>query len=528
MTLPYFFVQGKTGICANTTIPQNVCQNSQQTIDSATEAANPLLQHDRACAMGIRSTRAEHLNEAIHFDFGIGYNWTVSAWPYITDTQNGTLLVVLPGRNLNFAWNGLTERYEGPRGFELTYDVYASQFTLKDPDGRIWQFVGFGKALTPKGRFFNLTAPNGETATVNGYTSYGHITRIVTRRRQGSSWAEETWDYAYVSCDDGAERLQTFTIQSQVAGGSSENVRRYSYTYTIDGDLESVTESLYLDAQWVPQGVFYYRYAADGEPHRLQYALHPEQFAALSEDPEVSDPWQATDEQVAQYATYYFEYDANHRLSYRQPLAGGASWFSYTEGDATSTDPNVVHLQTVETRADGSLRTSLTNYRNQPLVTEFKESANESTSSIDFYEYTEDGQLALHATPSAMEDYQLSVEGGYTVEPTYRSENGQYNVGLIHVYDYYAETTTGTGGGAATGFLQGEKIRKGRDGADITLRSLEYTEHSAEVPLEDVTWSSSSSSSSGPATVELTIYPPARETHYRNDDGTGAIETESS
>ena len=66
-----------------------------------------------AHASGITSTHADHLGEEVDFDFGVGFNWTVSAWPYITDIQNDQLLVVLPGYSLRFTWNSSTAVYEG-------------------------------------------------------------------------------------------------------------------------------------------------------------------------------------------------------------------------------------------------------------------------------------------------------------------------------------------------------------------------------------------------------------------------------
>ena len=67
--------------------------------------------------------------------------------------------------------------------------------------------------------------------------------------------------------------------------------------------------------------------------------------------------------------------------------------------------------------------------------------------------------------------------------PTYNSDGGQYNVGLVHVYSYYSETTTDTGGVAVKGYKQYDKIKQGRDGSEIKTRKYEYTEQSAAVEL---------------------------------------------
>jgi hypothetical protein len=84
-----------------------------------------------------------------------------------------------------------------------------------------------------------------------------------------------------------------------------------------------------------------------------------------------------------------------------------------------------------------------TSFRNQPLLEEFKESASSAESLLEYRECDSDGNLTLHATPSALEGYSLS---GFAIEPEYKSEGGQYTVGLVRLYTYYTQTTTGTGG----------------------------------------------------------------------------------
>ena len=79
-----------------------------------------------------------------------------------------------------------------------------------------------------------------------------------------------------------------------------------------------------------------------------------------------------------------------------------------------------------------------------------------------------------------MSGYSVS---GYTIVPTYKSEAGQYNVGLINVYTYYSDMTTDTGGHAVKGYKEYDKIKQGRDGTPINVRKYEYTEHSATVRL---------------------------------------------
>src|SRR5690606_21116176 len=64
-----------------------------------------------------------------------------------------------------------------------------------------------------------------------------------------------------------------------------------------------------------------------------------------------------------------------------------------------------------------------------------------------------------------------------------------------------------TGGGAAAGHVQFEKIKNGSSGTAIKLKELKYTSRSVG---------------------SVTIYPVTKETIYRNEDGTGGIDTETS
>ena len=498
MTKPRLFVQGRTCICADTVLHLCNCQGGVCQSEVCVTQGDWFWKHARAKKTDITSTHADHLGEQIDFDFGIGFNWTFSAWPYITDAQNDTLLVVLPGYSLRFTWNSSTACYEGPTKYTLTYDKNLSRFTLVEPDGSFWYFRGFKPTLIPKGRFLYYQAANGDSASVTGYTGYGHITQIIARYRSNGSVAEEIYDYTYATFDDGAERLTTLTRRLQLPAQGVQELQRFNYSYFASGDLKSVTESLSLNSEWVAQELHHYRYYEETEsvpPHLLKYVLEPEQYAALAADPDVEDPLTASEEEVAEYATYYFEYDANQQVSLQRPLSGGEVRYTYQDGNLVSMDPNVVRRTTVATQADGSQLTCLLNPFGKPLIHAFSA----SPSSIDFYQYNSDGELTLHATPSAVEDYQVDVENGYTVTPTYRSEGGVYDVGLIYLHTYYSETTTGTGGSAVKGRREYDQIQQGRDGTPIKLRKYEYSSHTAEV---EVGWlgllDSSSSSSSSP------------------------------
>ena len=110
--------------------------------------------------------------------------------------------------------------------------------------------------------------------------------------------------------------------------------------------------------------------------------------------------------------------------------------------------------------------------------------------------------ITLHATSAAIASYtDHDIHYATPIAVTYRSENGSYTVGQVDLKEYYA--TTDLSQGAVAGYLRAEKIKKGRDGTPILLRSYRYTGQG--IPL--FSGSSSSSSSSGSGDPQLSVYP---------------------
>ena len=147
------------------------------------------------------------------------------------------------------------------------------------------------------------------------------------------------------------------------------------------------------------------------------------------------------------------------------------------------------NAKTVETRPDGSEHIVYTNYIGQILI---KELCSDSDRWIEYRRYDQEGRRIERANPSAATGYDDSqADLGVTL----RSD-----AGLIQVREYYA----GTGGGAAKGRLQFRKIKRGSAGQEIKRAAFEYATHSAG---------------------GVTVHPLSKQTEFRNDDGTGAIQT---
>ncbi len=511
-------------------------------------------------ADNLLSTNSSPLFEPISYDFGAGPNIVAAEWPWVADTNEPTprYFVHLPPRAaLQFCWqaespDGLTGHLSGPPGWNL---VYTGNWELTNAEGERWTFVGFERDAHPKGRLMSYQGPGGEGYEVydpedpdnlqaDAYTEAGHIKGLRYMYTYEGKTLHEYLDFSYASGEDGRERLQQATLRRQEGESAVENVQRVLFEHqwatasssssssSSSGDCGSlgpwyyrgtVTHQVYEQGAWAATGTtyrqYYLRWEIGGFAGALKYYLDAEAYERLKNDPAVSDPLSASDALVAQYATLYLEYDATGRVSKRRALGGGEVTFSYVEGYTLTDDLNKYRLKTTETHADGSVRTRYTNFQGQVLLAELQESAGASERVLEFRQYDGQGNLTLHATPSALAGYSSS---NGTITPTYQSEGGQYTVGLVHLYTYYSETTTGSGGGAVEGFQQYDKVRQGRDGSPILVRTYEYTEHAITV---DVGGSSSSSSSSSAGSLVVTVYPLAKETRYRHEDGSGAVET---
>ncbi|MEX0818036.1 MAG: hypothetical protein WD070_00540, partial [Pirellulaceae bacterium] len=487
-------------------------------------------------------------------DYGLGANRLLSVDPFVTSGCACEVYVVFPPCTiLRFNYNDETETYEGEPGYCLVYRN--NGFTLVDNQGESWFFRGFEPHEEYPGRFISGPAANGSRHSLeafdpddpegNPYNESGGLKGL--RVVETVDDVQITYAYVFTYRADG--HMTVATVKRKEDEGSWQNLQRVLFTYYgastdssssssgggsgeseggLDGDLQSATEQFYVEDQWTGDRVSYYRYHTGGTAgyeHQVKYVLGPEEFERLAADPEVADPLSASDEKVAEYAATYLEYDEDGEVSLRQ-RAGSLPSILYTEtSDYEGEGHNQWKTKTVETRGDGGVRTRYENFKGQPLLEEFKTHATADESLIEFREYAANGNLTLHATASALESYSV---GNYAITPTYKSENGQFNVGLVHLYDYYTETTTGTGGVAAAGLKQHDKVRQGRDGTPILVRTHEYTERSAVIHPPDTGLSSpSSSSSSGGLDSYFTvaIHPIAREIEYKTEHGTSPIVT---
>jgi RHS repeat-associated protein len=427
--------------------------------------------------------------------------------------------------------------YESDSGTTLVFQNGA--YTFIPADGSVpTVFVGekFYSGPGENGAVVQVFDPaDPDNPNANPYTEAGNPKGLKTSQTVDGVTTTTAYAHSYQEVND-RELIAATILRRRVGTGAWDDLQRTSYTYYgssspygLEGDQQTVTEQFFENGQWAGGRVSYYRYYTDdqsgGRPHAIKYALEPEAYERLKADPEVTDPLAASDAKIAQYAHRTLAYASSGLIATQSAFGEVESTFAYEEGDAGSTDYNTVRRKTTETRRDGSVQITYKNFKEQPLLTESKESADATTSTLDYYRYDAAGKLLEHATPSALAGYSASNN---VIVPEYRAEGGLYHVGLIRLYEYYEETTTGTGGVAAKGYKKCEKIKQGRDGTPIKLVEYEYTEHTATHTVATPSFDGAGTwgDPTAPApTVDATTYPLAREIRYRNEDGTGQLVT---
>ena len=429
-------------------------------------------------------------------DLGNGYNWLVEQWPYLIEHADGAITVVRGVRKT--LWFDLVEgNYVGRYGAKsaLTRDAANNRFVLTLPGGEQWRFHDFDQMANPPGLFASQVTKGGQVTEVTSYTADERIEEIQrSATTSGGSTVTQSFRYAY----NGEGRTTSVTLRQRVNAGAWTDIRRVLYEYygTAEnfgsaGDLKRARIQVPQNGAWADSEIDYYRYYKAGEAkgfeHGLKYVVGPKAYAQMTADG--LDPLTASNAQVAQYADHYFEYDAERRAT-KEAVDGGSRVFTFAYTTSSHADGyNNWKVKTVETRPDGSRIIVYTNFIGQFLIHELTDGTNRW---IENRKYDLEGREIQQASPSAVTGYDDSFAN--------LNVSLKANDGLIQVTDYYATT----GGGAAKGYIQFLKIKRGSAGTEINQTKFEYTSHSA----------------SG-----ITVHPISKQIVYRNEDGTGAIET---
>ena len=358
-----------------------------------------------------------------------------------------------------------------------------------EPDGDGWELIGPEGdefSFDGDGRFTNSTSADGavteyseigELADASEFQSGGELEGLANpanlsqtqmRKYGGNEDVPVVEDVTY-TWDNSFAKPRAIVVEHSRTNdnGPTEKLSRLVYDYYQDGDqygnegqLKRVTSQVHDSdtQQWKDAKTSMYRY--DTETGRLKYSLHPGDFEKLENDPAVSDPFEADDETVANYADTKYEYDSQGRVS-KRVIHGGrrTHLFSYDRSE---------HIQEVnhwtyrfqEELPSGDLKIRYSNYARQPIA-EITQRGDDTW--IHYYQYDQSGRRVLHAHPSAV----ISID---ETSPTLMQfEAGKFNLlrdheGLIELTSYAEDS----------GKVVRRAIQNGTLGDEITLAEYEY------------------------------------------------------
>ena len=463
-----------------------------------------------------------------------GTGWIDSSLPTLQASADGTTVAVVRSATDIETFDRQANGQYTPESANTSSLTHANGlFSYTDSQGDQVQFYDFSSG-TPTGRqgqMTTMTSAAGLLTYVSAWTTGGAIQEV--RRHNAAGSDAESWLYSYAA---NTGLLSSVQLRQPNGQGGWTVVQQVLYTYYDGiepygnlGDLQTATVE---DAQGDVLGADYYRYYTPGDANGyvegLKYVFDPQSYARLCAA--VSNPFQASDAQVAPFAQQYFQYDSQSRVTLHavQGAGGGAAGgigtytFAYSESTAVAADtidelgvgmttnPNAWQYKTVETLPDGNENLYYANGWGEPMLSVFKDISDPGNAGLDgdqwitFSKYDSQGRLIEQAQPSAVTGYNESSPDLLVYQ------NGSYeylsnNSGLIELTDYYTQTTaTATTAGGAAGYFEDSKVQEGQLGTPV----LQETEQYYAV--------------SGSGT---TVYPEATVTVYRNSDGTGAETT---
>ena len=244
-----------------------------------------------------------------------------------------------------------------------------------------------------------------------------------------------------------------------------------------------------------------------GFAHGLRNALLPVAYSGLASYAAANDGGQVDqvpDSVADTYTCYYFQYDANCRVSKESVYGQTGTWSFTTQLATSSTNSNVWQRKTVTTEPDGATSTVYTNYIGETMLTDLHDPLT-GTEAITYNRYDGNGNLLWTAEPSAFQKaggvyYNQSFTDliGYSPYGSARPYDGtsqflKPNAGQFDVNQYYATTgttnlynqsnppslaTSAVGGGVA-GYLQASGVQQGSQGEPDWQTSLDYIGYTA-------------------------------------------------
>jgi RHS repeat-associated protein len=396
----------------------------------------------------------------------------------------------------------------------LTHNSNATQnfFTLSDGQGTLYTFSDFSGAatLSPPGMLQSMTDAAG-LKTVAIYSG-GALSQIQRYDASGTTIAE-TWTYNYLSgSDPNAGLLQS--VQLRQGGASGTIVQQVAYCYyqsgELNGNLGDLKTATQEDQSGNVLGTTYYRYytanSTIGYAGGLEYVFNQQSFAALSAA--VSDPLNASNSQVASFATEYFQYDQQRRVTLHtvggfggaETSGFGTSTYSYSQSNNAQA-VNSWKYKTIETLPNGSQNIVYSNYLGEAMLNVFVDADDIADPSLDgqeqltYYVYDTQGRKTEIVTPAAISGYSeaypdlvnyngeddITGSGTSAVETWFNGPQFvSATLGEIDFLEYYASTSADASTpGGVTGRLEDERVRQGTNGTSLLLSSTAYYHQTA-------------------------------------------------
>jgi len=449
-------------------------------------------------------------------DHGLGPCWRIG-WLYRV-VQNGPNVSVIAGPH---PVTSFTDNFNGTYTADFNYvqtltsDTVNHLLVLTDARGKQWKFFDFSGTWNParQGRLKEFDDRAGNITTTTYGTSGVTLDKLLEVQQTDPNPALlHRFSFAYYLSGASVGLLSSIT-HSQTVSGVTTTVRVGNYSYYAtsgpNGPAGTLQRVKIADAAANVLDTTYYRYdamALDGFVP-LRYAVNPKAYdrllAALGSEAAIDA---AADSTIATYADYYFQYDAQHRVTQEivqgQGCGCGSSGsrgtFAYSFQTALHGQPdgpNVWRNKCTVTMPDGNQRLVYTNSVGQTMLDIAKEAAT-GNQWRKYFVFNTDYSLAATAFPSAVTGHDETTAALVT------SAHLPDSSGLWHLFNYYA--TTNLPAGAVAKYRSSRQIRQGELGTPILIETTTFT------------------SRVGGAT---TIYPLASRTVYRNTDGTGGQTT---
>jgi YD repeat-containing protein len=410
-----------------------------------------------------------------------GWNWHTGLFQLV-DMGSGELRSF--GKvTASTKYTGASGTYNGQLGADsvVVHNTTPKEMVLRATNGAQVTFYDFDSSHADKfGACKKIVDAAGNTLTATYYTAAENsnlkdLLKVVTDS------GGHTYTYTYIDSSGATNnrRIQKVEVAdgSTVLGKSDEHVYYDSLQYSLfasgsgsNGDLMrfKVTErnSVGLNEDRYTLCRYYtgtWSTNNKGADHKVRYIVGPQSYAEL--DAAVADPLLASDNDVAAYADYFFEYDSNGFVTKATVRGAGCSCgsaqgtFTYaytTNGSWTpSSGFDVWKVSVTQTNPDGTVRIVDIN-KGGSIINDVLQTDATYTSGVDqrwitHYEFDTSGRITEVYRPSACSDYSSHAA-------TLRSGDG-----LVDVYVY-----------GSSGTLTERKIKKGSSGTPYFLEQLAY------------------------------------------------------